>query len=320
MSPAGAAQTSPSSSSTTRPAHPEELPRDALARLLTRHIQFARVLANRVWAELMGVGIVEPVDSFDLARYYPDQDLPPGWTVQPSHPYLLDELARDFQSSGFSFKHLVRTIVESSAYQLSSRFDGEWRPEWGHYFARHFVKMLGPTQLHDALVTATAVPGKYKSGDDSVGMARQLIDPSYASTEVREFLRAFGQQSRDEFPARSPSSSLQAMLMMNSGTVLERVQADGAGRISRVLAGLESDGLVAAAAWRAATGHPPGTDDVKEAVYRAAVERLYLATLSRRPLESEFQVALRALNADTAQGLENLQWALLNKPEFLFNY
>ena len=297
-----------------------ELPRDALARLLTGHLQFARATVNRIWAELMGVGIVEPLDGFDLERYYPRDDLPAGWEVQPSHPYLLDELARDFQRSGFSFRHLVRTIANSSAYQLSSQFDGEWKPGYRRYFARRNVKMLSPVQLHDALVTATAVPGEYGKGDEQVGMARQMLDPAYATSEVKEFMRAFGQQSRDQFPSRVPGSSLQAMLMMNSRTVLDRVQADGAGRVAQLLAGVESDRVVAEQAWRAATGSAPDAGDVDAAVRRGIVERLYLSTLSRRPVPTEMDVALGALAGDLPQGAENLQWALLNKPEFLFNY
>ena len=184
---------------------------------------------------MMGVGIVEPLDGFDLARYYPSGDLPDGWTVQPSHPYLLDELARDFQASGFRFKHLVRTIARSSTYQLSSQCDYPWKPEYGRYFARRNVRMLSPIQLHDAIVTATAVPGAYPSGGTDVGMARQVLDPAYVKGEVGEFLRAFGQQSRDQFPVRPASSSLQAMLMMNSRTVLDRVQSDGVGRVAKML-------------------------------------------------------------------------------------
>ncbi len=299
---------------------PGELPRDALGRLLTGHIQFARATANRIWAELMGVGIVEPLDGFDLVRYYPDSDLPDGWTVQPSHPYLLDDLARDFQRSGFSMRHLIRTIVQSSAYQLSSRFEHEWKPEYSRYFVRRNVRMLSPIQLHDALVTATAVPGTYTSGDTKVGMARQLLDPSYAKGEVSEFLRAFGQQSRDLFPSEPVSSSLQAMLMMNSKTVLDRVQSDGKGRVAEILEGMDSDRVVAAAAWRSATGEAPNAERLEVAVRRGVVEKLYLSTLTRRPVAAELDVALTALDGDVAQGAENLQWALLNKAEFVFNY
>ena len=59
---------------------------------------------------------------------------------------------------------------------------------------------------------------------------------------------------------------------------------------------------------------------VTEEEARAIVEKLYLSTLSRRPVPGEMDVAMGALGADLAQGAENLQWALLNKPEFLFNY
>ncbi len=302
------------------PARAGAMPRDELARLLTGHIQFSRATVNRTWAELMGVGIVEPIEDFDLARYYPDQQIPNGWTVQPSHPYLLDELARDFQKSDFSFKHLVRTIVKSSAYQLSSQFDGEWKPEYDRYFGRRFVKMLSPVQLHDSLVTATAVPGDYKSGSDGVQMARQLLDPAHVSGEVAEFLRAFGQQSRDEMPSRSAASSLQAMLMMNSQTVLDRVRAEGAGRVAQMLKDLGGDRIVAAEAWRAAVGRDPQPQELGRVIDRSFVEKLYLSTLSRRPLAGEMDVSLGALARDREQGLENLQWALLNRPEFLFNY
>jgi hypothetical protein len=53
---------------------------------------------------------------------------------------------------------------------------------------------------------------------------------------------------------------------------------------------------------------------------RALVERIYLATLSRRPAPDEARVALKALAQDRRKGAENLQWALMNSPEFLFNY
>ena len=121
-------------------------------------------------------------------------------------------------------------------------------------------------------------------------------------------------------PSRTPTSSLQAMLMMNSDVVLDRVNAEGRGRVAQMLAEVESDGITAAAAWRSATGRGATAEEIERAVERGLVEKLYLATLSRRPLASEMDVALGALSDDLPQGLENLQWALVNKPEFLFNY
>ena len=279
---------------TGEPARPDAKPRDELARILTGDIQFARATTNRIWAELMGFGIVEPVDDFDLARYYPDQPLPKGWTIQPSNPQLLDALAKDFQKSSFSFKHLVRTIMKSSAYQLSSRFESEWKPEYTQYYARKFVRMLNPTQLQDAIYTATAKPGNFGSKATKASMSMQLIDPAHASREVAEMMRAFGQVSRDEMPKRAHTSSLQAMLMMNSKVVLDRVKAEGDSQVDQLL--------------------NSGNDN------QSLVKKLYLATLSRDPLEGEMQIAMRELERDRKKGLENLQWALLNSPEFLFNY
>jgi len=300
-------------------ARPGENPRDELARIMTGHIQFSRAITNRIWAELMGVGIVEPVDDFDLKRYYPSDDLPEGWTVQPKDPELLDALAKDFQQSDFSFKHLVRRIMNSSAYQLSSKFDGEWKPEYGDYFARKYVRLLGPTQLHDAIVTATAKPGGYDSGVE-VDMAMELMDPAHAPRAVTEFMRAFGQQSRDDMPARAPTSSLQAMLMMNSDVVLDRVKAQNASRVEQLLEGREQERITAGQAIRAATGRAPTAAETAIAVDRSLVEKVYLATLSRRPLEKEMAVSLGELERHGDRGLENLQWALLNSPEFIFNY
>ena len=240
--------------------------------------------------------------------------------MQPSHPELLDALAKDFQQSNFSFKHLIRTIMNSSAYQLSSQFDAEWKPEYARLFNRKFVRMLSPEQLHDSLVTATAVPGSYDSGVDGVQLARQLLDPAHVNEQVGELMRAFGQQTRDEMPARTPTSSLQAMLMMNSEVVLDRVKAEGGSRVAQLLDGAEEDRIDVEQAWRAATGREPNEQELARALDRALVEKLYVATLTRRPMAAEMDVALSALDRDRRQGLENLQWALVNKPEFIFNY
>jgi hypothetical protein len=305
---------------TGEPAKPGAEPRDELARMLTADLQFARATTNRIWAELMGFGIVEPVDDFDLKRYYPDQPLPKGWTVQPSNPYLLDALAKDFQKSNFSFKHLVRTIMKSSAYQLSSRFEGEWKPEYAPYYARKFVRMLSPTQLQDAIYTATARPGNFGSRGQKVAMSMELLDPAHATREVAEMMRAFGQVSRDEMPKKAHTSSLQAMLMMNSKVVLDRVKAEGNSNVDQFLKNREIERIAVTQAIRTATNREATPAEIEIALDRSLVNKLYLATLSRDPVDAEVRIAMGELERDRKKGLENLQWALLNSPEFLFNY
>ena len=68
---------------------------------------FARAMVNRTWAEFFGTGLVDPVDDM-------------GPHNRPSHPALLDELAQQFAAHSFDVKYLMRAIVLSRPYQLSS--------------------------------------------------------------------------------------------------------------------------------------------------------------------------------------------------------
>jgi hypothetical protein len=268
--------------------------RDELARMITSDIQFSRAFANRIWGELMGFGIVEPADEFDLARYDPKNPPPAPWSIQPSNPELLDAMARDFQNSHYSFRHMIRTMMKSSAYQLSSSFPGEWKPDYASYYARKFVRMLSAAELHDEIVIATAKPGEAIDNSSPDGMVMQMPEPGKATNDVKNFLRVFGQSNRDDMPKKTPQSSLQAMLLMQSRLVNERVAAKGGTRVEELL--------------------NEKIDD------RTLVEKLYLSTVSRKPNEPELTTALKALATDRRRGAENLQWALINSPEFIFNY
>src|SRR5262249_37253257 len=106
---------------------------------------FARNAVNRLWAQLMGTGIVEPVDDFN------DKNL-------PSHPELLDELARAFVASKCAVKSRVRALPGARAYQRSSAVSepGQREPR---LFARMQVKGLTAEQLFDSLVAATGYRG-----------------------------------------------------------------------------------------------------------------------------------------------------------------
>jgi Protein of unknown function (DUF1553)/Protein of unknown function (DUF1549) len=267
--------------------------RDELARMLTQNPQFARAFVNRIWAEFMGFGIVEPVDDFDLARCDPRNPPPAPWTLQPNNPELLDALARDFQQNRYSFKHLVKTILKSNAYQLSSRFDGEWKESYAPYYARKFVRMLSAAELHDAITTVTARPSDGK-GPGAASMVMEMPDPKKAGAEASNFMRVFGQSNRDDMPKKTPPSSLQAMLLMQSRLVTERVRAGDHSRVELLLESAKDD--------------------------RSLIESIYISTVSRKPTDSEIAVAAKGLAPDRRRGAENLQWALINSPEFIFSY
>ncbi len=264
---------------------PGEFYRDALGRLLTGHIQFGRAFTNRIWSELMGFGIVDPVDDFDLDKY--DQ--------QASHPQLLDEMARDFAAHNYSMKHVMRTIMTSSAYQLSSRFEGDWKEDYARYYARKYVRMLSAPELHDAILLATARPADAGAKSTSKEpMVMKMSEPAKASNDVKGFMKIFGQSNRDDMPKKVPHTAMQAMVLMQSKVVNDKVLALDGSRVQQLLNDAKDD--------------------------RTLVDRLYLATVSRHPSTQEVEIGLKALIADRRRGAENLQWALINSPEFLFNF
>ncbi len=278
---------------TGEPALPGRNDRDELARLMTGNIQFARALSNRIWAEFMGFGIVEPVDDFDLTRCDPKNPPPAPWTLQPSNPALLEAMAGDFQQHNYSFKQFVKTIMKSNAYRLSSRYQGEWKDTYAKYYARKFVRMLSAAELHDAITQVTARPATGK-GAAATSTIMEMPDPKLAGAESSNFMRIFGQSNRDDMPKKVPPSSLQAMLLMQSSLVTERVKAQKSSRVEQLLNKTKND--------------------------RELIEQIYLATVSRKATGPEITVGEKALEGNRQHGAENLQWALINSPEFIFSY
>ncbi len=267
-------------------------PRAELGRMLTANPQFSRATANLFWARLMGFGIVEPFDEFDLARQDP-KSVPAGWQLQPSHPELLDALAKDFRTNNYSLRHLLATVCRSNAYQLSARFDGEWKDAYTKYYARKFVRMLTAEELHDSIALATSRPGSFKVGEEKTGMAMHLSGPA-GNGDVKYFMQTFGQSNRNNPPRPLAGSPLQPLLLMQSPVVTDRVLAAKDSRVQRLLDSYQDNSRI--------------------------VDEMFLATLCRPPSESEKQVAAAAIEKNRLEGAQNLQWALINQVEFFFNY
>lgn len=266
-----------------------EEPRAALGRMITAHPQFARATANLFWAKLMGFGIVEPYDEFDLARY---DKAPEGWQQQASHPELLDAMADDFRTNGYRLKRLIGNICKSSAYQLSARFEGEWKDSYTKYYARKYVRQLNAEEIHDSIVVATGKPGNFNYGGEKMGMAMQMSGPA-GGGDVKYFMQTFGQSNRSNPPKTPTGSPLQAMLLMQSSVVNDRVQAKGDSRVQQLLDSYKDDSRV--------------------------IEEMFLGSLGRSASAEEKQIATTAFEKDRKLGAQNLQWALINHVEFLFN-
>jgi hypothetical protein len=273
--------------------------REMFANNLVADRQFARATANYMWKYMMGMGIVEPADQFDLERLDPNK-LPSGWNLQPSHPELLEALTDDFIAGGYNVRRLLMKIAESSAYQLSSRFTEKWQPEYTSYFARKFARRLWAEEVHDAIVMATGVPTSYGVGQlPTVQWAMQLPEASpepRSNGAVNTFLNLFLRGNRDQNARSGEATILQALNMMNNTFITTRLRNATAGStVNRLLANRDySDSRV--------------------------VAELFLSALSRFPTDEELTVGTAALKANRVQGAENLMWVLLNKIDFLYNY
>lgn len=258
--------------------------------MLTSHPQFARATVNYIWKEFFSVGIVDPVDDFDLAR----QD-------QATHPELLDALAGDFAGNGYSLRRLMRTIAQSTAYQLSSSFAGEWKASYAPYFARKFVRRMSAEEIHDAIVTATNVPGNYRF-HDSDRIARFItempspeeVNGGAAYKSAKFFLHSFGSSNREQFDRQNVGSIIQAMLLFGGEFVTDRIRADRSTRVAELLAQQSGDGKL--------------------------IDQLFLWTVSRHPTSAERMTCAARLKENRREGAEDIQWALVNKLDFVFNY
>jgi hypothetical protein len=284
-----------------RPQPGQDL-RLAFARMVIEHPQFSRAIVNWIWAELMGVGIVDPPYDFDLARQDPQNPPPAPWTVQPTHPELLEALAKDFREHNYDLRHLIKQITKSSTYQLSTRFDGDWKESYARYFARRFARRLTAEELFDAVAQATGLfPEIPISGTSlKVKYVMQTRSPEDIRegelTEIWRFLGSFGQDNRSRTIKSLTGNIVQSSLMLNSKVIKERVKAKPGSRIRKLL---DQD-------------PPPSNEKL--------VEELFLATLSRFPTPEERDLAVEQIREHRTQGVEDLMWVLLNKLDFIFNY
>jgi hypothetical protein len=276
--------------------------REAYARMLTHNPQFARATVNLIWAEMMGVGIVDPPLDFDLARLDPANPPPAPWTIQPSHPELLEALATDFREHHYDLRRLIRQIASSSAYELSSHFDGEWKASYAPYFARHFVRRMSAEEIVDAISQATGVFPEISVAESNIKVkyvmeTRSSEDIGGKELEpVRLLLGSFGQSDRDKTERDFSGSTVQAAALLNSKFVKERIKIQEAGRLPKLL-----------------NHNPPLSNE-------EIVEEMFLAFLARPPRDAEESIAIQTLQERHSQGLEDLAWSLINKTEFLYSY
>ena len=273
--------------------------RAELARLIVSNRQFARAAVNYLWSAMFTVGIVDPPGQWDIMRIDPNNPPPAPWTIQPTNPALIEALATEFINNNYSIKHMIRLMANSQAYQLSSNYGDGWQPVYDQYFARHIARRLRAEEIYDAVAqaTMTVIPMDLEGYSVPVYYAGQLPDPTEPRNDgtIRNFLNNFGRGDWWNNPRNSTSTIVQALFMMNDSSVNYRTFTGRSTRVDYVLAQNMSD-----------------TD---------AINNLFLAALSRYPTSDEMSVFQKNRGIGTRdQWLTDIQWALLNKLDFLFNH
>jgi len=255
--------------------------RKPLAEWLTspKNPLFARNIVNRTWGHLMGVALVEPID--DLRATNP-----------PSNTELLDSLAEEFVHDDFDLRKLMRAIMVSKTFQLTSTATGSNAGDTRFY--SHFPSRRLPAEvLLDAIDTACGTRERF-TGVPLGTRAIELPDPKFSSY----FLDTLGRPQRIVSCEceRTAEPNLAQVLQLANGELVHRKLTDTQGRISKLI---ES-----------------GCAD------EHAFIELYLVTFSRRPSAEELEHCATVVSAaaDRRSGMEDVLWALINSPEFLFNH
>lgn len=267
---------------TAPPVTDDADPRRSLADWLTtpENPFFARAAVNRVWAVFFGRGLVEPVDDFRISN-------------PCVNPPLLDALAADFAAHGYDYKHLMRTIMESRLYQLSSTPNDSNLADTRN-FSRAYRRRLPAEVLMDAINDLTGVPDTFSA-----------LPAGSRATQAWTY--KIDSQLMDAFSRPNPSSDppcerdqqmsvVQSLHLMNS-KALQAKLGNKNGRASQLAASSKSPEEI--------------------------VTELYLATLSRFPTAEELKTATAPFHAEKASrqaATEDVFWALLNSAEFVFNH
>jgi hypothetical protein len=261
--------------------------RMALARWLTGpdNPYFARAAVNRMWGYFFGRGIVDPVDDFRS-------------TNPPTHPELLEELARHFRQQHYDLKALMRTIVRSCTYQLSREPNPSNRADEVNY-SRARPRALDAVVLLDAISRVTGVDEQFAwhafvgGGPTAPGTRAVDLVPELAPCP---FLDAYGRPNRQALPERNNQPNLAQALHMLAGTTYTEKIARKGGRVDHLIEIGASN--------------------------RQAIEELYLAALGRFPTRRERAEldALTGRQRTRREALEALVWALISSREFTYNH
>ena len=240
--------------------------------------QIAQAMVNRTWSHFFGYGFTRPVD--DMGPHNP-----------ASHPDLLERLSREFVAANYDVKELIRWIVSSEAYGLTSQYNDKNKiddPSAGEVplFSHMYLKSMQAEQMYDSLIVAS---NAHKSGRGGWGAQEEQ-----RRRWMQQFVVAFENDENDESTTFNGTIP-QALMMMNSELMDKACSVE---RGSFLFESMSS----------------PGNEAQK-------IQELYLAALSRNPTKTEIgkvQKMLKNYGNQRLMGYQDLFWALLNSNEFVF--
>ena len=240
--------------------------------------QIAQAMVNRTWSHFFGYGFTRPVD--DMGPHNP-----------ASHPDLLERLSREFVAANYDVKELIRWIVSTEAYGLTSQYSDKNKiddPGAGEVplFSHMYLKSMQAEQMYDSLIVAS---NAHKSGRGGWGAQEEQ-----RRRWMQQFVVAFENDENDESTTFNGTIP-QALMMMNSELMDKACSVE---RGSFLFESMSS----------------PGNEAQK-------IQELYLAALSRNPTKTEIgkvQKMLKNYGNQRLMGYQDLFWALLNSNEFVF--
>ena len=252
--------------------------RQELANLIKASSLMPKAIVNRMWGHFLGYGFTRPID--DLGDHNP-----------PSNPELLDGLAERFREQSFDLKEVIRWIVLSRPYALSSKSSkGNQRddPSLGEKpkFTHFYLRQMRAEDLYESLLTATEAD-QSRGGEEAAKKKDEWLS---------QFIIAFGTDEGDD--STTFNGSIPQVLMMFNGDLIKQATNTGKGGfLDRV-----------------------AKSDMKNA---AKITTLYQSALARSPSAKEISAAndmLVARKGDAIGALQDIWWAILNSNEFIINH
>lgn len=253
--------------------------RAALADMVAASDDLSRAMVNRTWAHFLGYGFTRPVD--DMGDHNP-----------PSHPEVLDRLAKEFKAHGYNTKSLLRWMALSEPFALSSKIQPTNladAPQLGTapLFSHYYTRQMQAEELYDSLVAAAQIA---KAGGSQAEQDKARL------AWLGQFSQSFKTDEGDEdhtFNGTIP----QSLMMMNGELMQNAISSEHSELLKRV------------------------ASSKMQPVEK--VDHLFLTAVARKPTKRELDIARQLIathNGEVDAALSDIWWALLNSNEFILDH